>query len=297
MNLYIILGFLGSGKTTLLKNLLTQYKNSKNAVIVNDFGKEDIDGRLIEPFAEKMQSIYDGSIFCSCKSDQFVSAVLKMAEYKPDNIFVEASGLANPFTMVNVIDIINRKITDNNKVLLKGVICLVDAVNFEKMLSVAHMVKMQIAISDIIIINKTDCVNNDTVVRIEKTILQINNTAEIIKTVKAEIGDLNVRHIDRELPYNINDIIVQKLMLTLNNGYNLEEIDKICKALSLFSHRIKGVININGNSFIYQFVDGKSDLTPCKDGNSFLIVLSCMKQNLKEKTENIIKDYNFIEIL
>ncbi len=40
-------GFLGSGKTTLLNRLLTTTKETRYAVLVNDFGELNIDERLI----------------------------------------------------------------------------------------------------------------------------------------------------------------------------------------------------------------------------------------------------------
>ena len=42
-----VLGYLGSGKTTFVKNFLSRH-TGKNAVLVNDFGAEDVDGILLE---------------------------------------------------------------------------------------------------------------------------------------------------------------------------------------------------------------------------------------------------------
>lgn len=295
MNLYIILGFLGSGKTTLLKNLLALHKGQINGVIINDFGKEDIDGKLLKSHAKNIDTVYDGSIFCICKSDQFIDAVLKMAERKPENVFVEASGLANPFTMTSVIDIINKKL-NGKKAEIKGIFCLIDAANFEKILSVAHMIKMQVAIADIIIINKTDIANEETIFRIENTLRQINSTAKILKAVKADIDNVKMEHNKRELPININDLTLQKLKLTLYDDYNLEDLNNLSFQLSKFSHRIKGVIKIKDKFYIYQYSDNKSELTECNQNEeSFLIVLSCMRDNLIKKTMKIVKDCRFLK--
>ena len=48
----IVTGFLGSGKTTLLRNLLTNAKGRRIAVIVNEFGELGIDGELLRGWCE-----------------------------------------------------------------------------------------------------------------------------------------------------------------------------------------------------------------------------------------------------
>jgi len=40
-------GFLGAGKTTLLNHLLKESKQTRFAVLVNDFGELNIDERLV----------------------------------------------------------------------------------------------------------------------------------------------------------------------------------------------------------------------------------------------------------
>ena len=44
----VIGGFLGAGKTSLLNNVLAQAKDTRFAVLVNDFGALNIDRSLIE---------------------------------------------------------------------------------------------------------------------------------------------------------------------------------------------------------------------------------------------------------
>ena len=44
----LITGYLGSGKTTLINHILSNAKNHKMAVIVNDLGEVNIDAELIQ---------------------------------------------------------------------------------------------------------------------------------------------------------------------------------------------------------------------------------------------------------
>lgn len=43
----VVTGFLGSGKTTLLASILRQVTGKRIAVIVNEFGEQDIDSSLL----------------------------------------------------------------------------------------------------------------------------------------------------------------------------------------------------------------------------------------------------------
>ena len=93
---WFVLGYLGSGKTTFVKNFLSRH-GGRNAVLVNDFGAEDVDGALLAGAAEKVESIFNGSVFCSCRSEQFVGAMLRLSQENFDNILVETSGFPIPF--------------------------------------------------------------------------------------------------------------------------------------------------------------------------------------------------------
>ena len=160
-----VLGYLGSGKTTFVKNFLSRH-TGKNAVLVNDFGAEDVDGILLEGSAEKVESIFNGSVFCSCRSEKFVETMIRLSEENFDNILVETSGLANPFQMRKLFDYINGKVT--NQFSFAGAVCIADAANIEKVLYTLNTVKMQIAAADVILINKTDLAVEETRLTVQK---------------------------------------------------------------------------------------------------------------------------------
>ena len=64
--LYLITGFLGAGKTTFLKQFMKQFSSERMHIIVNEFGKEGIDGELLSELGIALDEINNGSIFCSC---------------------------------------------------------------------------------------------------------------------------------------------------------------------------------------------------------------------------------------
>ena len=99
MELILLTGFLGSGKTTLLQQLLREYEDKKIGVIVNDFGKINVDAKLVSSSGIQMAELANGSIFCACIKDKFVDSLIEMSQRDLDYLFIEASGLADPSNM------------------------------------------------------------------------------------------------------------------------------------------------------------------------------------------------------
>jgi G3E family GTPase len=127
---YLITGFLGSGKTSYLKNLLTnQPERGKIAVVQNEFAPNSIDGQEIKRIAPGIElvEINNGSVFCACLLGNFIETLKQLINgYKPDCIYLEASGLSDPGTLMQIIS--DEQL--QQKVYLAGSVCLVDVLNF-----------------------------------------------------------------------------------------------------------------------------------------------------------------------
>ena len=82
------------------------FSEKKVHVIVNEFGKEGIDGELLREVGAVLNEINNGSIFCSCRLDKFEEVLGEVLHTKPDIIVVEASGLSDP---TNVKKILGQK--------------------------------------------------------------------------------------------------------------------------------------------------------------------------------------------
>ena len=87
--LYLITGFLGAGKTTFLHQFVRLFPDRRTAIVVNEFGKQGVDGTLLEDLDIKMEEINNGSIFCACKIEQFEDALLRLQQENFDVIFVD----------------------------------------------------------------------------------------------------------------------------------------------------------------------------------------------------------------
>ncbi|WP_430937031.1 CobW family GTP-binding protein [Saccharicrinis sp. 156] len=182
----LITGFLGSGKTTLLGNLLNELsKQNRIAVIQNEFAPTGIDGKELQKISDdfKLVEINNGSVFCVCQLSNFVQNMQKLIDdYQPEIIFLEASGLADPISVVELLQTDALKGT----VTLDKNICLVDAPNYFKGLGIVQRFKHQVMVADHIIINKTDLYEGD-LNEIIQSLRVLNPFAEVVSTTYAKI--------------------------------------------------------------------------------------------------------------
>ena len=151
--LYLITGFLGSGKSTFLKNFIRLFPGEKMQLIINEFGREGIDGMLLEELGIGMEEITGGSVFCSCRLDQFEQALTTFVEADTDVVLVEASGLSDPTG-------VRRLFADQSRfsgIEYAGAVCLVDAVRFPKVYAKSRACLRQVSASDIALINFGYC--------------------------------------------------------------------------------------------------------------------------------------------
>lgn len=175
--LLLLTGFLGAGKTTLLQKLLLEFKNEKIGVIVNEFGQAGIDGTLIEQNGILMNELNNGSIFCACIKENFLNSLLTLSTKELDYLFIEASGLADPANMPQIINTIHSKTVVPYDYI--GSICIVDAEMFLDYYDMLPALHQQAAYSGAIIVNKADLVEEDKLADVLEKLKEINPVALI----------------------------------------------------------------------------------------------------------------------
>jgi G3E family GTPase len=94
----VIGGYLGAGKTTLLNRLLHEPGGRRLGVIVNDFGSIGIDAELLTAVSDTgVINLPNGCVCCTLGGDLYESlSTLRDADAPPDQIVIEASGVADP---------------------------------------------------------------------------------------------------------------------------------------------------------------------------------------------------------
>ncbi len=101
----IFSGFLGAGKTTLIKKLIKEaYTGEKLVLIENEFGDIGVDGGFLAEAGIQINELNSGCICCSLVGD-FAKALQKVyAEYKPDRILIEPSGVGKLSDVVRAVE-------------------------------------------------------------------------------------------------------------------------------------------------------------------------------------------------
>ncbi|WP_339755857.1 GTP-binding protein [Algoriphagus aquimarinus] len=177
INVFLLTGFLGAGKTTLLNHILEAKKAENNIVIENEFGKVSIDSRLVTCNYDSIFEMNNGCICCSLDNDLVdVLARILSSEIRPDNLFIEASGVADPggiaalFSQEEVSQFFD----------LKQITCIVDASCVEDWLEEIPEISRQLAAADVIVLNKKSMVTQTYLLSLEKLLQSLNSMAEII---------------------------------------------------------------------------------------------------------------------
>ncbi|MNW29793.1 putative metal chaperone YciC [compost metagenome] len=185
----IISGFLGSGKTTLLLKLLhtLQASRIKPAILMNELGKADVDGRIITEAVQELplEKLFDGCICCSKKSE-IAGSILNLLALAPDVILVELTGVANP---EEVIDTMSEPEL-LHKITLHKIITVLDAEHvleyssiFSSDRELVHTLRRQLDIADIVLVNKQDLVSHAQLSKVERLIRKHNEQAVIFHTI------------------------------------------------------------------------------------------------------------------
>lgn len=184
MPVTIITGFLGSGKTTLLNHILNNQQGLKTAVLVNEFGEIGIDNELIVSTGENMVELNNGCICCTINND-LVDAVYKVLERQEnlDYLVVETTGLADPLPVA--LTFLGTELRDLTR--LDSIITVVDAANYSLDLFNSEAAYSQIAYGDVILLNKTDLVDEATLKELERKINEVKEGARIIRTTRSQV--------------------------------------------------------------------------------------------------------------
>ena len=211
----VITGFLGSGKTTLIRHLLRNAEGRRIALVINEFGELGVDGELLRHCGDDacndndVLELSNGCICCTVAED-FLPAIetLLDRDIPPDHIVIETSGLALPQPLVRAFNWpeISTRVT------VDGVITVVDgraaadgrfahsvaAVEAQRLADdsldhetpISELFEDQVACADMIVINKTDLLNDDEANALVTTLEGESRSG--VQVVRTSMGELPV---------------------------------------------------------------------------------------------------------
>ena len=146
-------GFLGAGKTTLIKKMIQEaYKGQKLVLIENEFGEIGIDGGFLQDAGINITEMNSGCICCSLVGDFGKALTQVIAEFNPDRIVIEPSGVGKLSDVIAAVE----KVT-NDEVTLGYTVAVCDAGKVKVyMKNFGEFYNNQIETASTIILSRTD---------------------------------------------------------------------------------------------------------------------------------------------
>ncbi|GAA0775970.1 hypothetical protein GCM10008908_28540 [Clostridium subterminale] len=287
INLYVLTGFLGSGKTTVLLRLLDALKDKRVGVIQNEFGKLGIDGAILKRDNIEMVEINRGSIFCSCLKISFAQALAEMSKQGLEYVFVESSGLADPSNIEEIFEGVKVLLSEATYD-LKGVLCLIDVVNFIEQLEDLETVNRQLKHCHMAIINKVDLIEEEELKNVIKEVREVNPKCDI---ETCSFGEFGIDFLNKDLLVNqwaegeesTNTVESKPKSLTMNfsSVVSKNKMEEFLNSIKKYSYRIKGFFNLNDGWQQIDVVGKNIDYKPCEPKEvSQLVFISKIGPNI-----------------
>ncbi|XCP87198.1 CobW family GTP-binding protein [Roseburia hominis] len=252
--LYVLTGFLGCGKTTMLLRVLEELKGHRIGIIQNEFGKLGIDGTILKNDEIQMVELNRGSIFCTCLKLNFVNALSEMAAKNFEYLFVESSGIGDPSNVEEILQA--AEIVSGKRYDFRGVICLVDAVNFLERLEEEETVYRQVKHCNLAVVTKTDLANESQIAGVRSQIRAINPVCQIKNCV---MGDMDYGFLEEDLTIyqwaeceeTTNSVETKPKTLFMDFEGEIEKgkLEAFLTELMPDSYRIKGFFRVKGEGW------------------------------------------------
>jgi len=271
MDLLLVTGFLGAGKTTLLKRLVDLWKDRPLALVVNEFGREGVDGALLTGLGASLREVTGGSVFCVCRCEQFDAALHQIVHEGPERIVVEASGLSDPTNVRAVLR--HYPYID-----YKGCIALCDAPRVEKTLAAVRVSQKQLAVSDLILLNKADLVSPQEAERLRGLLQKRFPRARVEPAVMAAfdpewLSFPETQALDSDQVPEPRDLTLQKALVRLKEGMPKKELEKFVKLVYEDAWRVKGIVRLKEGAFLLDCVGPSLSLGEAEEGKAGLDVV------------------------
>ncbi|UOK59958.1 GTP-binding protein [Bacillus sp. CMF21] len=209
----VLSGYLGAGKTTLLKHILENKEGRRMAVIVNDMSEINIDASLIKqnPISrteEKLVEMQNGCICCTLREDLMVEVERLVKNGDIDYIVIESSGISEPVPVAQTFTYIDEEvgIDLSQTCRLDTMVTVVDGNRFwfdfssgENLLDRKHgtdendtrevidLLIDQIEFANVLLLNKTDLLNEEDIDELYGVLRKLNPDAKILKTAFSNV--------------------------------------------------------------------------------------------------------------
>jgi len=220
----VLSGTLGAGKTTTLNHLLQESGDRELAVLVNDMGEVNVDAELVAESSdisaeeEELVELDDGCICCELRGD-LLDAIGELTHERTfDAIVVESTGVAEPLPVAQTLTLgFDQSDLDPTEFYeetgiepLEGchmdtAVTVVDAHQFQTAMEsdelldddgtekhLGSLLVEQVEFCDVLLLNKCDLVDEETLQEVEQLVETLQPRAEIIRTTHGAVDSEQV---------------------------------------------------------------------------------------------------------
>jgi G3E family GTPase len=205
----VLSGYLGAGKTTLLNHILNNRAGLRVAVIVNDMSEVNIDKELIEQGAtlsrteEKLVEFSNGCICCTLRDDLAKEVQRLVEQRRFDYILIESTGIGEPLPVAQTFTLaepdagydLSRLVRLDTMVTVVDAQCFMDDLHSAESLAerrqsagdgdgrdVSDLLMSQIEFCDVLVLNKTDRMDEESLNELEAVLHKLQPRARIIRS-------------------------------------------------------------------------------------------------------------------
>ncbi len=296
----ILTGFLGSGKTTLLNKLVSDAKERglKIAVLLNEVGEVNVEAELIGgdvPLAEML----GGCICCQLKGDVAMELVRIVREHRPDVVWIESTGIAQPLDMMDGV----AEASLYERVALRGIVTVVDARHLLDRVRIGagrtlRLMVEQIRAASVLVLNKTDLIGAAELEELLEALRDWNAYAPVIPAVRADVdakllysGEVQHRHNESDDGHTYDEHCshdshthghshdqVGALTYYLSKPIDSKAFEALLARLPEGVYRAKGIVTFTDTSgqFLFQYAYRESDfmrITPQKPVHDVVVFI------------------------
>ncbi|WP_269466561.1 zinc metallochaperone GTPase ZigA [Microbulbifer agarilyticus] len=214
----VLSGFLGAGKTTVLSHILNNRQGKKVAVIVNDMSEINIDAATVKNEVslshqeEKLVEMSNGCICCTLREDLLLEINKLARDGKFDYLVIESTGISEPLPVAETFTFADEDgVSLSDVASLDTMVTVVDAANFLKDYdeakdlqetgeslgedderSVADLLIDQVEFADVLLVSKTDLIEQSELERLTAILKALNTRARVIpiENGKVDVNDV-----------------------------------------------------------------------------------------------------------
>ena len=279
----LLSGFLGSGKTTLLQRILSWPTDlNDTVVIINEFGDAGIDGSLLKESGSDIFELSSGCICCTLSGDFLQTLRTVWNRFQPRHILIEATGVADPVTIIKVI---NESEEIHRHMELAKVITVLDADYWEPREMFGPLFYSQLESAHLILLNKVDEHEKEKIPGFLAEIHELFPQTRVIPTVRCRIDQETLWAQEEGLSGNLDEFLPPTsdhdhdhdhdhaghtdnyVSFSFCRDRNLDEecFKRFLAQLPWEVFRIKGPVRFPDRTVMLNFVGGKYEFMPWEE--------------------------------